>query len=163
MQHGKPRRMVDRHQLGAREGQTGFGGVADGSVVPRKPGNAGGGKGPWFKATQEVARARRMGQPLNSGKRQALQVASQALRLCLVREPDAGNPPVRFDERDVETELRRGYSGTARRKGRQQTNRTYCHRATSRLYRRNRTFEARSQQKATPCRLPGMSRPLTLR
>ena len=27
-----------------------------------------------------------------------------------------------------------GYSGTARRKGRQQTNRTYCHRATSRLY-----------------------------
>ena len=28
-----------------------------------------------------------------------------------------------------------GYSGTARRKGRQQTNRTYCHRATSRLYR----------------------------
>jgi len=27
------------------------------------------------------------------------------------------------------------YSGTARRKGRQQTNRTYCHRATSRLYR----------------------------
>ena len=41
-------------------------------------------------------------------------------------------PPL---ERDVETELRRGYSGTARRKGRQQTNRTYCHRATSRLYR----------------------------
>jgi transposase len=35
----------------------------------------------------------------------------------------------------VETELRRGYSGTARRKGRQQTNRTYCNRATSRLYR----------------------------
>lgn len=24
----------------------------------------------------------------------------------LVREPDAGNLPVRFDERDVETELR---------------------------------------------------------
>jgi hypothetical protein len=35
----------------------------------------------------------------------------------------------------VETELRRGYSGTARRKGRQQTNRTYCHRATFLLYR----------------------------
>src|SRR5262245_53297606 len=53
----------------------------------------------------------------------------------LVREPDAGDLHVRFDERDVETELRRGYTGTARRKGRQQTNRTYCHRATSRLYR----------------------------
>ena len=35
----------------------------------------------------------------------------------------------------METELRQGYSGTARRRGRQQTNRTYCHRATSRLYR----------------------------
>jgi hypothetical protein len=35
----------------------------------------------------------------------------------------------------VETELRRGYLGTARRKGRQQTNQTYGHRATSRLYR----------------------------
>ena len=34
----------------------------------------------------------------------------------------------------METELWRGYSGTARRKGRQQTNRTYCHRATSLLY-----------------------------
>jgi len=50
--------------------------------------------------------------------------------------PDAGELHVRFDEQGVETELRRGYSGTARRKGRQQTNRTYDHRATSRLYRR---------------------------
>jgi len=31
----------------------------------------------------------------------------------LVREPDAGDLHVRFDERDVETELRGGYSGTA--------------------------------------------------
>ena len=36
----------------------------------------------------------------------------------LVREPDAGNPPVRFDEGDVETGLRQGYLGTVRRKGR---------------------------------------------
>jgi hypothetical protein len=41
---------------------------------------------------------------------------------------------VRFDERVVETELRQGYLGTARRKGRQQTNRTYRHRATLLLY-----------------------------
>src|SRR5262249_45666367 len=40
-----------------------------------------------------------------------------------------------FDERDVETEPRLGYLGTARRKGRQQITRTYRHRATSRLYR----------------------------
>src|SRR5450755_4716827 len=38
------------------------------------------------------------------------------------------------DPVDVETELGRGYLGTARRKGRQQTTRTYDHRATSRLY-----------------------------
>jgi hypothetical protein len=54
---------------------------------------------------------------------------------CLVREPDAGDLHVRFDERDVETELWSEYSGTARRKGRQQTSPAYCHRATSRLYR----------------------------
>ncbi len=29
---------------------------------------------------------------------------AQALRMNLVREPDAGNPHVRFDEREVETE-----------------------------------------------------------
>ena len=29
---------------------------------------------------------------------------AQAFRMNLVREPDAGNPHVRFDERDVETE-----------------------------------------------------------
>ena len=81
MQHGKPHRMADRRQLETREGQTGFGRVAEGSVVPMKPGNAGGGKGPWFKATQEAARARSMGQPADSGHRQALQVASQALSL----------------------------------------------------------------------------------
>jgi hypothetical protein len=36
-----------------------------------------------------------------------------------VGEPDAGNPHVRFDERDVETESRQGYWGTAKRKRRQ--------------------------------------------
>jgi hypothetical protein len=29
---------------------------------------------------------------------------SDAIYSILVREPDAGNPPVRFDEREVETE-----------------------------------------------------------
>ena len=33
----------------AREGQAGRAGVAGRLVVPLKPGNAGGGKGPWFK------------------------------------------------------------------------------------------------------------------
>ena len=94
-----PSRGQAQDQPDAREGQAWRDGVAEGLVVPGKPGNAGGGKGPWFKA-------------------------------------DAGNDEdVRFDEGGVEPELRRGYSGTARRKGRPQTNRTYCHRATSLLYR----------------------------
>src|SRR5258706_15359229 len=38
------------------------------------------------------------------------------------------------DERDVETGLGRGYSGTTRRKGRQQANQTYRYRATSRYW-----------------------------
>ena len=66
MQHGKPHRMADRRQLETREGQTGFGGVAEGSVVPMKPGNAGGGKGPWFKATWEAKRARSNGATLST-------------------------------------------------------------------------------------------------
>jgi hypothetical protein len=34
----------------AREGRTGLDGMAERSVVLEKPGNAGGGKGPWFKS-----------------------------------------------------------------------------------------------------------------
>lgn len=47
-------------QLAAREGQAGLHGVADGSVVLSKPGNAGGGKGPEFKVNAEGARVRRL-------------------------------------------------------------------------------------------------------
>ena len=48
------------HQPAAREGQAGPPGVADRLVVPLKPGNAGGGKGPQFKDNVEVARAGRL-------------------------------------------------------------------------------------------------------
>ena len=37
-------------QPAAREGRTGLHGMAERPVLPRKPGNAGGGKGPWFKS-----------------------------------------------------------------------------------------------------------------
>ena len=50
MQHGKPHGMALRaRQPVIREDQTGFFGVADGFVVPLRPGNAGGGKEPWFR------------------------------------------------------------------------------------------------------------------
>src|SRR5258705_10311983 len=48
-QHGKPQGVVSDDQLEAREGQAGRPGVAERFVVPLKPGNAGGGKGPQFK------------------------------------------------------------------------------------------------------------------
>jgi hypothetical protein len=48
-QHGKPRCVVSDEQPDAREGQAGRAGVTERSAVPRKPGNAGGGKGPQFK------------------------------------------------------------------------------------------------------------------
>src|SRR5712664_2547119 len=47
--HGKPQSVVSEDQPEAREGQAGRLGVAERFVVPRKPGNAGGGKGPQFK------------------------------------------------------------------------------------------------------------------
>jgi len=50
LQHGKPR-LTEARDLrpDAREGQAGSGGVTDRPVVPRKPANSGGGKGPEFK------------------------------------------------------------------------------------------------------------------
>src|SRR3954452_23976801 len=49
-QHGKsPSVRGSGPQPDAREGQAGPAGMADGLVVPAKPGNAGGGKGPEFK------------------------------------------------------------------------------------------------------------------
>ena len=44
-----PWRGQSNDQLEAREGQAGRFGVAEGFVVPVKPGNAGGGKGPQLK------------------------------------------------------------------------------------------------------------------
>ena len=47
--HGKPQGVISDDQPDSREGQAGRSGVAERFVVPLKPGNAGGGKGPQFK------------------------------------------------------------------------------------------------------------------
>ncbi len=62
LQHGKPHAAEVRDfQPDAREGQAGPAGMADGFVVPAKPGNAGGGKGPEFKiSVTKSARAGRL-------------------------------------------------------------------------------------------------------
>src|SRR3982074_2600297 len=48
-QPGKPQGVVSDDQPEAREGQAGRPGVAERFVVPLKPGNSGGGKGPQFR------------------------------------------------------------------------------------------------------------------
>ena len=45
----------------AREGQAGLSGVSERPIVPRKPGNAGGGKGPWFKVSDRSGDSREIG------------------------------------------------------------------------------------------------------
>ena len=62
MQHGKPHRAIGYHdQPDAREGQAGRCGVAERLVVPRKPGNAGGGKGPQFEMSVRSGEEREIG------------------------------------------------------------------------------------------------------
>ena len=58
--------MVRDDQPDAREGQAGRPGVAERFVVPLKPGNAGGGKGPQFKTDALRGEELEIGQPINS-------------------------------------------------------------------------------------------------
>src|ERR1700751_2784740 len=48
-QHGRPQGVVRDDQPDAREGEAGRPGESERFIVPMKPGNAGGGKGPQFK------------------------------------------------------------------------------------------------------------------
>jgi hypothetical protein len=56
-----PSRGRAKDQPDACEGQAGRGGESDGLVVPRRPGNAGGGKEPSFKSMWKVVREGRLG------------------------------------------------------------------------------------------------------
>ena len=80
--------------------------MAERFVVPRKPGNSGGGKGPQFKtdAISGEGPGDWATYQLRECSETAEGVARESKGVSLVREPDAGNLPVRFDERDVETE-----------------------------------------------------------
>ena len=61
--------MVRDDQPDAREGQAGPFGVAERSVVPKKPGNAGGGKGPQLEVNAASDEEREIGdEPSNPGK-----------------------------------------------------------------------------------------------
>ena len=58
MQHGKPRGVVGDDQPDGGDAQAGRPGVAERLVVPLKPGNAGGGKGPQFKTNATSSEGR---------------------------------------------------------------------------------------------------------
>ena len=80
MQHGKPDSVVGRgDQPEAGDGQKGRYGVAERPVLPRKPGNAGGGKGPQFKMGVGSGDVQEIGATLgNSVKVRELRKAPQA-------------------------------------------------------------------------------------
>ncbi len=64
-QHGKPDSVVGRDdQPETGDGWAGRYGVAERPVLLRRPGNAGGGKGPWFKAGAGSGKAREIGATL---------------------------------------------------------------------------------------------------
>ncbi len=91
--------------------------MADRLVVPLKPGNAGGGKGPDFGRAVEVTKSRgltgrssnptftvpRSRKELYGPAKGAPSDAAVGRFVKPVGEPDAANPHVRFDEREVET------------------------------------------------------------
>ena len=79
-QHGKPDSVVGRgDQPEAGDGQRGRYGVAERPVLLRKPGNAGGGKGPQFKTGAESGEAGEIGATLgNSGNVRQLRKAPHA-------------------------------------------------------------------------------------
>jgi hypothetical protein len=53
----------------AREGKTGLHGMAERPVLPRKPGNSGGGKGPWFKGDAGSSEGEEIGVSLRTPER----------------------------------------------------------------------------------------------
>lgn len=67
-QHGKPLGVVKDDQPDARERWFGRLGVTQRPVVLRKPGNAGGEKGPQFKINARRSEGQEIGQPINSDK-----------------------------------------------------------------------------------------------
>ena len=67
-QHGKPQGVIRDDQPDAGDGQAGRPGVTERFVVPLKPGNAGGGKGPQFKTNAASGEDAEIGQPSNSGE-----------------------------------------------------------------------------------------------
>ena len=72
--------MVSDDQPDAREGQAGRPGVAERPVVPKKPGNAGGGKGPQFKAGAGSGEVQEIGETLGNSVKVSIQIKMRIRR-----------------------------------------------------------------------------------
>ena len=68
-QHGKPLGVVGDDQPDTGDGKAGRSGMAERLVVLMKPGNAGGGKGPWFKTDAENGDGPEIGEPYETPAR----------------------------------------------------------------------------------------------
>jgi hypothetical protein len=66
-------------QPDSREGQAGLFGVAERPVVPGRPGNAGGGKGPWFEVSMQSGESLEIGIE-STNSRQGSETAGYAAR-----------------------------------------------------------------------------------
>jgi hypothetical protein len=117
-QHGKPQRWDNAPNRKPARDRPGRRGVADRLVVPWKPRNAGGGKGPDFGCALEATKSpgidRKVYQPqlpnvwrsqkeLYGPTKGALSGVPVGRPVKPVGEPDALIGHVRFEERDVET------------------------------------------------------------
>jgi hypothetical protein len=104
-QHVKPHRVVRDDPRDAREGPAGRLGVAERPAVPRKPSNVDGGKGPQFNTTQHVGKDGRWGNLSTALVFRDCRRRYMRRRDVVSERRMREDPPVLFDERDVETEL----------------------------------------------------------
>lgn len=78
-----------RHPVAAqpatREGRAGLGGKSERSILPSKPGNAGGGKGPWFKSNARRSKGKEIGVSLITPE--SVWQLQEALHAKAKREP----------------------------------------------------------------------------
>jgi hypothetical protein len=146
MKHGKPTMTAAETATGNPRGPGPVASVAERLVVAWKPGNAGGAKGPHFGRVGGRDKGIAIGFGLATQKNPSILEATVrsgegcaagaivGLTVKPVGEPDAGNPPVRFDEREVETEHGMRLLRHRQGKPRNRICRNLPHRATSRLY-----------------------------
>ena len=94
--------MVGDDQPDAREGRSGRCKVTEMLVVPSKPGNAGGGKAPWFSINAGSSEGREIGQPINSIKCSeaagSVTRESEVIRLLSLLRPVRQDPSARHSD-----------------------------------------------------------------